>query len=174
MSTSYEPPRSAPRASVLREGTIAGLLGAGTVALWFFVIDLARGKPLLVPSALGHLIFHATGSAGNEGRTAHVVAYTIVHVLAFIVVGVIASAILRRGERAPSVLAGGLLLFAVFEAAFYVVTSVLTQSQTLGLPAWYLVASGNLVAALVMGRYLWKAYPSLRADLDRGLSGRES
>jgi hypothetical protein len=160
-----------PRASVLREGSIAGLLGAATVALWFFVIDLARGKPLLMPSALGHIIFHATGVAGSEGQTAHVVAYTIFHVFAFVVVGIIASAILRRGEREPAVIAGGFLLFVVFEAGFYIMTSALSQSKTLGLPSWYLVASGNLISSVVMGAYLWKAYPSLRADLDKGLGG---
>lgn len=34
--------RPATGTSVLREGAVAGLLGASVVALWFFVFDLVR------------------------------------------------------------------------------------------------------------------------------------
>lgn len=162
-----------PRRSVWREGTIAGLLGAGTVAGWFLLVDVARGAPLLVPSALGHVLFHATGTAGTEGRTAHVIAYSVFHLAAFIVAGILAAAILRRSERQPSLLMGAFILFVVFETWFYVITSVLAQSRTLGAPSWYMVVAGNLIAALAMGAYLWRAYPSLRANLGAALSGKE-
>ena len=161
------------RRSVWREGTVAGLLGAGAVAAWFLFVDLARGAPLLVPSALGHILFHATGTAGSEGRTAHVIAYSVFHVAAFVVVGILAAAILRRSERQPSLLMGAFILFVVFETWFYVITSVLAQSRTLGVPSWYIVVAGNLIAALVMGTYLWRAYPSLRANLGAALSGKQ-
>jgi TRAP-type C4-dicarboxylate transport system permease small subunit len=70
------------------------------------------------------------------------------------------------------VIAGAFILFVVFEAGFYVITSLLAQSQTLGLPSWYMVVAGNLIASLVMGMYLWRAYPRLRSDIDAALSGR--
>ncbi|HEV8144266.1 MAG TPA: hypothetical protein VGQ77_15500, partial [Methylomirabilota bacterium] len=44
--------------SVLREGTIAGLLGAATVAIWFLIFDVLRGKPFLTPALLGSAVFH--------------------------------------------------------------------------------------------------------------------
>ena len=160
------------RRSVSREGLIAGLLGAGAVAVWFLVVDIARGRPLLVPSALGHILFHATGTAGTEGRAAHVIAYSVFHVAAFVVVGILAAAILRRSERQPSLLAGAIILFVVFEAGFYVITSLLAQSQTLGLPSWYMVVAGNLIASVVMGMYLWRSYPTAARDIDAALSGR--
>lgn len=163
---------SEPRRSVLGEGTRAGLLGAGAVAVWFLIVDVARGAPFLVPSALGHILFHATGTAGSEGRTAHLILYTIFHVAAFVVVGVLAAAILRRSERRPSLLAGAFVLFVVFEVGFYAMTSLLAQSQTLGVPSWYMVVSGNVIASLVMGTYLWRAHPNLRRDIDAALSGR--
>ena len=43
--------------SVLKEGIVAGLIGAAAVAVWFFVFDLARGRPLLTPGLLGALVF---------------------------------------------------------------------------------------------------------------------
>lgn len=159
------------RRSVIREGTIAGLLGATAVAAWFLIVDAARGAPLQVPSALGHILFHATGIAGTEGRSAHVIAYTIFHVAAFVAVGLLAAAILRRGDRQPSVLAGAFVLFVVFEVGFYAITSLLTQSRSLGLPSWYMVVAGNVIASLVMGTYLWRTHPGLRANIDAALRG---
>lgn len=165
-------PQSESRRSVVREGTVAGLLGAVAVAIWFLIVDAARGTPLLVPSALGHILFHATGTAGSEGRTAHVILYSVFHVAAFVVVGVLAAAILRRSERRPSLLAGAFVLFVVFEVGFYGMTSLLAQSRTLGVPAWYMVLAGNFIASLTMGAYLWRAYPNVPRSVDAALSGR--
>ena len=39
--------------SIVREGLIAGFLGATAVAVWFFVVDLIGGRPLFTPNALG-------------------------------------------------------------------------------------------------------------------------
>ena len=168
----HEDIRTTARASVLREGIIAGLLGATTVAVWFLAVDIARGTPFLVPDALGHILFHMGGGGASEGKIAHVLAYTVFHVGAFAGVGIFASAVLRRSEIHPSLLAGALLLFVVFEGAFFTLTLLLVQSQRLGMPAWYLVATGNLLAAIAMGVYLWREHPSLRARGEEVLGGR--
>ena len=41
------------RSGYLREGIIAGLIGAAIVAAWFLVYDAARGQPLRTPALLG-------------------------------------------------------------------------------------------------------------------------
>ena len=41
------------RSRYLREGIIAGLIGAAIVAAWFLVYDAARGQPLRTPALLG-------------------------------------------------------------------------------------------------------------------------
>jgi hypothetical protein len=38
--------------------------------------------------------------------------------------------------------------------------------------AWYQVGAANLVAALLMGRYLWMKHPELTHQLNESLSGR--
>jgi heme/copper-type cytochrome/quinol oxidase subunit 4 len=164
--------RNTVRHSVIGEGLIAGSLGAATVAVWFLVVDVLRGTPFLVPDALGHVLLHMGGGGVAESRITHVATYTVVHFLAFAVVGVLAAAVLRRSERQPSVLAGALLLFAVFEAGFFMFTLLMAQSNKLGMPAWYLVATGNLIAAVVMGTYLWRVHPNLRGRGESVLSGR--
>src|SRR6266704_1178186 len=65
---------------VLREGVVAGLIGAVVVALWFFAIDAVQGEPLRTPKLLG------TALLRQSAPTAAVLSYTVVHGLAFIVV----------------------------------------------------------------------------------------
>jgi len=50
--------------SILREGIVAGCIGAAVVAVWFLVFDLARGTPLLTPALLGHVVFHGIDAPG--------------------------------------------------------------------------------------------------------------
>jgi hypothetical protein len=35
------------------EGVVAGLIGAATIAIWFFVLDLYNGRPFYTPNVLG-------------------------------------------------------------------------------------------------------------------------
>ena len=43
--------------SVIREGTIVGILGAVVDAFWLLVFDVATGRPLQTPNALGRVFF---------------------------------------------------------------------------------------------------------------------
>lgn len=159
--------------SVIGEGTVAGMLGATAVAVFFLIVDYARGRPFLVPAGLGHALLHATGLARSERMVAHVAAYTVFHYAAFIVIGIAAAALLRRAEREPMLMAAGFLIFAVLEIGFYVLGAIVAEASSLGMPAWYLVGGGNVLAAIVMGVYLWRAHPTLGRSLDHALSGRE-
>src|SRR6266540_4358071 len=42
---------------ILREGFIAGCIGAATVAAWFLVVDTINGQPLFTPAMLGSAVF---------------------------------------------------------------------------------------------------------------------
>jgi hypothetical protein len=162
-----------PRHSIARDGVIAGVLGATAVAVWFLIIDTIAGHPLYTPRVLGTALFTVLGPLGAEGWLTHVVAYTIFHYAAFIVVGVIAAIVIHRAESDPAVLAGLLILFVAFELAFYGFTALLAEALPLGALAWYQVAAGNLLAALSMGVYLWRTHPALRDEFERALGGGE-
>lgn len=163
-----------PSRSVVVEGVIAGAVGATGVAVWFLIVDLIRGRPFLVPAALGHGLLHATGLAGLGSFATNVVAYTAFHYAAFLVVGLAAALVLRRSDTQPAVLAGAFLLFVVFEVGFLVLTTIIPESRALGLPSWLLVSIGNVIAAVAMGAYLWRSHPLLTRHLDSALSGRDS
>ncbi|MEX2282833.1 MAG: hypothetical protein WEE89_10165 [Gemmatimonadota bacterium] len=43
----------ARRHSTIREGILAGIIGAASVAIWFFILDAPQGRLLFTPAALG-------------------------------------------------------------------------------------------------------------------------
>jgi hypothetical protein len=150
---------------ILQEGFVAGLIGAASVALWFLLVDTFAGRPFLTPGVLGSAVFWGLRDpAAVEITYAAVVGYTMIHVLAFCVIGVIAATLASLVEDVPATLFLVVVLFAVFEFGFYVVVAILAQ-PLLGALAWWNVAIGNLVAAVGMGAYLWRAHPRIRESL---------
>jgi heme A synthase len=87
--------------------------------------------------------------------------------------GLILSFVAHRAEHEPSILAVFLILFVVFELAFYGATAILAETRFQGALAWYRVAGGNLVAALLMGSYMWKGHRALPAEFADALGARE-
>lgn len=139
-------------APILREGVVAGLLGAAVVALWFLAFDLARGTPLLTPSLLGSALFYGVNTpSGLEPTAGVILGYTIVHGLAFVAFGIVAAAVLAASEQEPSLVIAVVILFACFETFFLGVVSVLGAS-VMGALVWWAILVGNFLAAAAM---LW-------------------
>lgn len=152
---------------VLREGLIAGALGAGAVALWFLVIDVVLGRPLFTPAALGSILLLTAAGPGEvvvSSRTVGV--YTAVHVAAFCIVGILAALLVGRARRYPPLLLGGVLLFVTLQA-FAIGLIAIVATWLLDALAWWTIALANLIAAAIMGWYLWREHPELREQLGR-------
>ena len=49
--------RSTDFSRISTEGIVAGLIGAATVAVWFFILDAIQGRPLYTPTVLGTALF---------------------------------------------------------------------------------------------------------------------
>ena len=150
---------------LFREGFVAGLIGAGCVALWFLIVDTVSGQPLYTPAMLGSALFWGLRDPATV-RVAFpaVIGYTLVHAVAFAVVGVVAATLAALVDRSPPTLFLVFVLFAVFEVGFYVVVALVAQPLLGGL-AWTNVATGNLIAAIAMGTYLYRAHPHIRESL---------
>jgi hypothetical protein len=160
--------------ATVREGVIAGTLGATSVAVWFFVIDLIMLYPFATPYTLGRALFGMLGQpAATAAEIPVVLGYTLFHYLAFILVGIGVALIVRRAETEPSLLAGALILFVIFEVAFHALLSIFGSIPVLGAMAWYNVAIGNLIAAVTMGTYIWRAHPELKGELAYAMGERE-
>lgn len=149
------------RHDVLREGLAAGLAGAAAVAGWFLVVDFLAREPFFTPAALGSVLFLGAGGTAVVRITAEtVVGYTLVHLAAFTMVGVVAAGLVRKAEDVPPLILAIGLLVVVFELFFVAMVAVL-GSWMLNSLAWWSVLGGNVLAALVMGGYLWRAHPTL-------------
>lgn len=159
------------RSQLLREGVTAGLLGAAGVAVWFFVVDLLKGQPLYTPSVLGEALLNVLRADSHYSVLTNVAGYTVFHAISFVVVGVVASALLHASRRVPQLVVGLALLFVVFEVGFYGLTALISQSDLLGVLAWYQIGAANLVASALMGRYLWLRHPEFGPTLTHALDG---
>jgi hypothetical protein len=150
---------------ILREGLASGLIGAGTIALWFLVVDTIAREPFYTPSMLGSALFWGLQDPALVEISAKAVAgHTLVHIMTFLIVGTIAAAFACQAERMPAVLFLAAVGFAAFEFGFYVVLVVWAQPLLGGL-AWWSVAVGNAIAALGMSYFLWRSHPRLREQL---------
>jgi hypothetical protein len=154
---------------VIREGLIAGLIGAGVVAVWFLVIDLIQGRMLFTPAALGSAVFAgARGAAEVQVSAPMILAYTLIHVAAFLGTGFVASALISEAEKDPPMLLGLVLLFVTIEVLFFGLIAIMA-GWLLDSIKWWTVLVANLIAAGAMGWYLWKAHPNLQAELGKPL-----
>ena len=58
-----------------REGTIAGIIGASSVALWFLMVDSIAGRPFFTPAILGASLFDLLEAALVAAGSRRVAAY---------------------------------------------------------------------------------------------------
>jgi hypothetical protein len=159
------------RHTIARDGIVAGVLGATAVALWFFVLDMMYRHAFATPEALGRGLLRILGPQGSEGAAVFILVYTLFHYVAFILAGLLVAVIVHFAEREPGVLAGAMMLFVAFEIGFYALSSALSESPMFGALGWAQVATGNLIAAIVMGIYMWRTHPKLGQEFNHALSG---
>jgi hypothetical protein len=142
---------------VLREGVVAGLLGAAVVALWFLGIDWIKGEPLRTPALLGSGFFRQTGVPA-------VLLYTVIHGAAFVVFGVVGAALIAGAESQPLFVFALVILFTAFEIFFFGAI-VIAASWVLDELAGWTIFVGNLLAAAAMLGYYVKSHRGLARRL---------
>lgn len=151
--------------TVVREGLAAGLLGAVALAGWFFFVDLAMGRLLFTPAALGSALFHGVVEAAGVQYTAlTILGYTAVHLAAFGLIGLGVAALVTQSEENPSLVLALVLLFVTFETLMVGLIAIVA-AWLLDQISWWGILVGNLIAAAVMGAYLWRRHPRLSGDL---------
>jgi hypothetical protein len=159
------------RLTVLRDhpavarGAVNGLVGAAVVAGWFFVLDLATGNPLRTPAALGSaLLLGASGPGEVVGTFGLVAVYTVVHVAAFVVAGVVFVGLAEQIERVPA-MALLVLLTAILLEGLVLATIAVGAQWVMGTVGWWSVVVANVLAVLAMGWHVWRTHPMLQRRL---------
>ena len=149
----------------LLRGVINGLIGAAVVAVWFFLLDVARGTPFHTPAALGSaLLLGAAGPGEIVVTFGVIVVYTVVHIAAFVIAGVVFVALAEQVERVPA-MALLVLLTAILLEGLVLATIGVGAQWVLGTVGWWSVAVANVLAVLAMGWQVWRTHPMLQRRL---------
>jgi hypothetical protein len=144
--------------AVLREGIVAGLLGAAVVALWFLAIDWIQGEPLRTPKLLG------TGLLRQSDPVAALVSYTVLHGIAFALFGIVGALLIAGAERQPLFVFALVIFFTAFEV-FFTGGVLIAAKWVLDEIAGWTVFVGNLLATVVMLAYFFKGHRDLARRL---------
>lgn len=131
----------------LREGIIAGLIGAALVAVWFLIYDAAIGRPFRTPSLLGAATFQGvTDPAAVPTATGLIVEYTVLHGVVFALIGVLIAYLIVSAQREPSRVLILFIALMCFEVFFLAVLTWLAH-PVLGELAWWAILVANALAA---------------------------
>lgn len=141
------------KATVWIPGAVAGLVGAGVLALWFLLVDVVAGEPFRTPAMIGGALM---GREELEVSGGLVVVFSLIHFLAFVIVGVFAAWAMAQLERAPNFLLGIALGFVLFTTVFYGSAAVAGIDVVAQL-GWVEVLVGNLLAGIAIVGLLHQA-----------------
>jgi hypothetical protein len=131
-------------------GAIAGAFGAGSLALWFLLIDTVARTPLWSPSVVGRVLLTGAAPSSAMGVDVGVVAwFSLVHCALFVGFGIAATLALRAaGVRPTSLIGVGSLAVALHAGA--VLGSHLLAPGLGDVLGWLYIGVGNVVAAISM------------------------
>ena len=145
----------------LREGVIAGLIGAALVAVWFLIYDAAMGRPFRTPSLLGAATFQGVTDPSTVPTAAHlVVQYTVLHGVVFALIGVLIAYLIVSAQSAPSRVLTLFIALMCFEVFFLAVVTWLAH-PVLGELAWWTILAANALAAGGMLIYFFVGHRAL-------------
>lgn len=159
---------SVDRMRVLREGFVAGLVGAVIVALFFGIVNVVGGaSPFHTVDQLGRSLVGEppVGQAGAQAGPA--LAYNGLHLLVFILLGFVLAWITARTEEKPAF--WYLAFFGLIAAFFYdFLFMTIVAGPALGGIPWGEVAGASFLAGLGMIVYLLREHPALRKAAGEG------
>ena len=153
--------------SLVREGFLCGIIGAAVVAVWFLIRDLLQGRPLSTPSVLGQVLLYRTSTPVlAPADPGPVLAYTLLHLGAFVVFGILLTQLIHLAMSSP-LARFGLLVIAVCFELFFVFMTYAVFHQTSYLFPWWSVLAANTLSLTAMGIYLYRRHPGLRLQYQR-------
>jgi len=140
-------------------GGLAGILAGGALTVFFFGYDVLWFRPMATPDFLSGALLGG-GEPGAETvenlRNLRIAIFTILHMIAFTLLGIIFARFFRFTQLRKTLLAGALWGLVVCTAIFAAGMQV-TGTQMAAQPGWPGVLAGNVAAGLVMVLFLRRA-----------------
>jgi len=170
-------------ARTIRDGLVAGLLAGFVLAVLFYFYDLGQGEPLRTPAFLWGAI---VSRAAIDPSAGVIVGYTVLHFIAWGVLGVLAASLIHWVGLPRNILIGAAYGLFTCSLVFYVALIRAPDQLILSAPGWPAVFFGNTLAGIVMFTHLhWvstepgvtgvlsflQAHPVTRQGIVAGLLG---
>jgi hypothetical protein len=151
-----------------------GLIGAAAVAVFVLVLDLAAGRPLATPNALGATIFQGVPfDLGTPFAAVNVLTYTLLHSGMFVVAAtaVVTVDYTLSGDSplpATQLIAGAALLFAGLQTSILTLMLLVDAplASTLG-PIRLIAINATASTAMVVATYVFAARRVVRRRASR-------
>ncbi len=154
--------------NLMEEGVLCGIIGAASVAVFFLLVDSLQARPLWTPSLLGSVLFLGQKATDVTGvNYTMVFAYTGLHVLLFLLAGVVLAWMVSQVERNPQFGLFLVLLFMLFQAILFGFEVTLVPSLVGAIGAGVVIAA-NLLAAAAMFWYLLRRHPEAMRRVRQG------
>jgi len=145
---------------VLFRGLVAGGVGAATVALWLFAVDISKGVPFHTPAALGSaILLGATDGSDVQVNLGVMSAYTVLHLVAFMMVGIMFSWLGSRARDASQIWKQGLVLIVILEGLFFG-SVAMVSGWVVEEVGWWVLVVANVLAIASMVWWLRKVGPA--------------
>ncbi len=139
---------------VCEDGILTGVVGAAIVSLIFLLIDFANGRPFFTPSLLGSVIFRGqSASATSDPDPTMIFAFSGLHGIAFLLVGILLAALFREFEKHPKLGLELLVVLLVFEGLLMGAEVTVFPALVGELGAWA-VATANIASLIAMFAFL--------------------
>ena len=156
----------AERAQTNLQGLVAGFIGYAAVALFFAIVNVIAGRsPFFTAAFFGNALFYGVRDpAAVTIWPGPVFAYNGVHLLMFLVLGMIASWLAYLSERGPQFWYIGAILFLFVVFHLYGFVLLVTGGVQTVIPTWTVFMSTVLAGALMFAYLVW-VHPRFRAEL---------
>lgn len=151
---------------ILIGGLWAGMIGYAAVVVVIALLNVLSGRSPFYTAALfgSALFYHLREPAALVIAPGPVLAFNMVHMVAFLGLGWLGSWLISIAERYPTTQYLVLVVILFVALHVYFAMAFLTR-PLLGELVWWHVGAGGLAAAAGMGWYLFAAHPLLRREL---------
>ncbi len=158
---------STNRVDTVWHGLMVGLVGYLTIAFSVSAGDLLRGRNFFYTvSLLGQWMFYGLTDPSELRIWPGVVfAYNGLHLVTFLVFGLLASWLASLAERGPLYWYGSLVMFLFVFVHMFASVLLMTESLRQAISMWQIVIP-SILAVAAMSAYLLRTHPQLRHDMD--------
>jgi hypothetical protein len=154
------------RSAALGDGVIAGVIAFGVFVVYFAATNIVAGHSAFhTAHQLGVALF-GFGDPAAAAQAGPVLAYSLLHLTAALVIGVITSLLFLEVELHPAL--WYIVMFIFIAGLLYsVAVGGIVANEIAEAVSWAQVIVANVIAGVVSGIYLWRRHPKLKDQVQR-------